>query len=81
MTMSEAERVKLLDAAMRSGAPEAYLAGIQKTLEEANRDVDATMAASIRLLYRAGEIEVLMSMRAEWSGLRSLTQPPSAMGF
>ena len=66
---------------MKSSAPEAYLAGMLSAFHEAGRDDDATMAASLQLLYRAGEIEALMSMRAEWLGLRSLTQPPSALGL
>ena len=81
MTMSDAERVKLLDAAMTSSGPEAYLAGMKSTFDEAGRGEDAVIAASLQLLYRAGEIEVLMSMRAEWSGLRSLTQPRGAFGL
>lgn len=74
VTMSKAERTKLLDAALTSNAPEAYLGCMQSAFDEAGREDDATMAASLQLLYRAGEIEVLMWMRAEWLGRRAADQ-------
>lgn len=79
--MTDAERVKLIDAAMRSHGTAGYLAGVERSFADAGRDSDASVTRALRALVEAGEIEVLMSMRAEWSGLRSLLQSPSSLGL
>ena len=73
--MTDAERVKLLDASMRSRAPVAYVEGVRSALEFVGRLDDALTAAVISELHGSGEIETLMSMRAEWTGQRLSVHP------
>lgn len=73
--MTDAERVKLLDAAMRSRAPVAYVEGVRSAFEIIGRLEDALTAATISNLHGSGEIETLMFMRAEWVGKRSPAHP------
>lgn len=68
--MPKVEWVDVLDRAMRSGDLGAHLDGVQGAFADAGRDGDALMAAVIRALLQAGEIETVMCMRAEWGGTR-----------
>ena len=70
-TMGHAERVKLLDAAMRSSAPHAFLDGVRSAFEFAGRHDDALIVTLVRSLLKAGEIETVMNMRARWVRLLS----------
>lgn len=71
MAMSPAERVRLLDAAMRSGDPQACLDGVHLAFDEAGRADDALAAMVLRALIRSGEVEMPMHMRAPWCGRRA----------
>lgn len=73
--MTDAERVRLLDATMRSHAPVAYVEGVRSAFEIIGRLEDALTAAAISELHGSGEIETLMFMRAEWMGKRSSAHP------
>ncbi|WP_237481233.1 hypothetical protein [Lichenibacterium dinghuense] len=73
--MSPDERVDLLDAAMRSSDPQAYLDGVHIAFEDAGRPDDALAAMVFRTLLRGEEIEMLMHMRAEWCGRRVPIRP------
>ena len=73
--MTDAERVKLLDATMRSHAPVAYVEGVRSAFEIIGRLEDALTAATISNLHGSGEIEILMLMRAVWLGQRSSAHP------
>lgn len=65
-SMTRAERVKLIDAAFRSGRPVAFLAGVQAAFEDAGRQGDALLTTNLASLHRSGEIEALMFMRSRW---------------
>ena len=71
MTMSPAECVKLVDAAMKSHAPASFLAGVRHAFQFGGRNSDALTAAVLKDLFHTGEIETVMHMRAEWRGERS----------
>ncbi len=73
--MTDAERVKLLDATMRSHAPVAYVEGVRSAFEIIGRLEDALTAATISNLHGSGEIETLMVMRAEWMKGQSSAHP------
>lgn len=77
-TMTALERAKLLDAVMRSTAPEAYARGVHGTFSAAGRGGDALVAAMIAELHHSGEIEFLMRLWAEWTGGSEVVQPPPA---
>ncbi len=73
--MTDAERVKLLDATMRSHAPVAYVEGVRSAFEIIGRLEDALTAATISELHGSGEIETLMFMRAGWMEGQSSAHP------
>lgn len=81
LAMDPAERVKLLDAAMKTADATAYLDGMARTFVEVDRRGDAVLAAVLRGLTQAGEIETLMFMRAKWqdSGDASFPNPDLAL--
>ena len=70
--MTGAKRVDLLDAAMRSTDPIAFLDGIQSARDYAGRKTDVLLIPVIHTLLIAGGIETLMFMRAEWQEPRAL---------
>ena len=67
----------MLDAAMRSSDPQNYLDGVHTAFDDAGRSDDALAAMVLRALIRSHEIEMLMHIRAEWSGQRTLARPRS----
>ena len=69
--MSDVERVKLIDAAMRSHCAAGFLAGVQHAFCLGGRKDDALTAAVLKNLLHTGEIETAMHMRAERRGGRS----------
>lgn len=75
--MSAAECIELLDAVLRSSSPTAYAKGVEMAYMDAGWEWDALTAAAIAELHRAGEIELLMHIRAEWSGQRTLARTRS----
>ncbi len=73
--MSAAECIDLLDAVLKSSSPAAYAKGVETAYLDAGWERDALTVAAIAELHRAGEIESLLHMRAEWSGRRKSVLP------
>lgn len=73
--MNAAELVALMDAAMHSGGPVVYLSGVASCFDGSGRRDDASATRRMAALFERGEIEMLLSMRAEWRAAAAQLKP------
>ena len=65
--MTPAQLVGLVDAAMRSRKPAAYLTGVRASFQAIGRPRDAEATHVLTVMFEGGEIEMVLSLRAEWN--------------
>lgn len=64
--MTPAQLIDLVDAAMLSRQPAVHLADVRASLREAGRFRDAEATHMLAVMFEDGEIEMVLSLRAEW---------------
>ena len=65
--MTPAQLVDLVDAALRSRKPAAYLTGVRASFQDVGRPRDAEATHMLSAMFEDGEIEMVLSLRAEWN--------------
>ena len=76
LMMTPAQKITLIDAALRAPQPLSFLDSAVVTFNMIGRHQDGLTTAWIGCLYAEGEIETLMSLRAAWQ--RGEDQCPEA---